>query len=68
MGVAIESLFHVLAVDDSIIDRKWIEKLLKTSYFQDLLMITFNYLFIYLFYFWSFDCRFFVVFFGQLLF
>ncbi|KAJ9685378.1 hypothetical protein PVL29_017417 [Vitis rotundifolia] len=34
MGMAGESQFHVLAVDDSIIDRKWIEKLLKTSSFQ----------------------------------
>ncbi|KAI8562449.1 hypothetical protein RHMOL_Rhmol03G0038400 [Rhododendron molle] len=31
MGLAIESRFHVLAVDDSIIDRKLIERLLKTS-------------------------------------
>ncbi|XP_034704768.1 two-component response regulator ORR9-like [Vitis riparia] len=34
MGMAAESHFHVLAVDDSLIDRKWIEKLLKTSSFQ----------------------------------
>eukprot|EP00261_Vitis_vinifera_P032095 XP_019073338.1 PREDICTED: two-component response regulator ORR9-like [Vitis vinifera] len=34
MGMAAESQFHVLAVDDSLIDRKWIEKLLKTSSFQ----------------------------------
>ncbi|KAH9602244.1 hypothetical protein KSS87_009757, partial [Heliosperma pusillum] len=29
-----DTQFHVLAVDDSIIDRKLIEKLLKTSSFQ----------------------------------
>ncbi|KAI3667270.1 hypothetical protein L6452_42320 [Arctium lappa] len=35
MGVAADSSqFHVLAVDDSIIDRKLIERLLKTSSFQ----------------------------------
>ncbi|CBI40158.3 Two-component response regulator ORR9 [Vitis vinifera] len=34
MGMAAESQFHVLAVDDSLVDRKWIEKLLKTSSFQ----------------------------------
>ncbi|KAL6327407.1 hypothetical protein AAG906_019720 [Vitis piasezkii] len=34
MDMAGESQFHVLAVDDSIIDRKWIEKFLKTSSFQ----------------------------------
>ncbi|KAK9056436.1 hypothetical protein SSX86_023797 [Deinandra increscens subsp. villosa] len=34
MGVATDSQFHVLAVDDSIIDRKLIERLLKTSSFQ----------------------------------
>ncbi|PIN04983.1 hypothetical protein CDL12_22478 [Handroanthus impetiginosus] len=33
-GVAKEPQFHVLAVDDSIIDRKLIEKLLKTSSYQ----------------------------------
>ncbi|XP_051144071.1 two-component response regulator ORR4-like [Andrographis paniculata] len=32
--VASEPQFHVLAVDDSIVDRKLIEKLLKTSSFQ----------------------------------
>lgn len=31
---ATESQFHVLAVDDSIIDRKLIERLLKTSSYQ----------------------------------
>ncbi|CBI40161.3 unnamed protein product, partial [Vitis vinifera] len=35
MGIAAETQFHVLAVDDSLIDRKLIEKLLKTSSFQD---------------------------------
>ncbi|KAJ7976635.1 Two-component response regulator [Quillaja saponaria] len=34
MGMAAESQFHVLAVDDSIIDRKVIEKLLRTSSYQ----------------------------------
>jgi two-component response regulator (ARR-A family) len=34
MGLALESQFHVLAVDDSLIDRKLIEKLLKTSSYQ----------------------------------
>jgi two-component response regulator (ARR-A family) len=34
MGLATESQFHVLAVDDSIIDRKLIERLLKTSSYQ----------------------------------
>lgn len=34
MGLAIQSQFHVLAVDDSIVDRKLIEKLLKTSSYQ----------------------------------
>lgn len=34
MGMATEAQFHVLAVDDSIIDRKLIEKLLKTSSYQ----------------------------------
>ncbi|KAK4476653.1 hypothetical protein RD792_015813 [Penstemon davidsonii] len=32
--VAIETQYHVLAVDDSIIDRKLIERLLKTSSYQ----------------------------------
>lgn len=32
--MAIESKFHVLAVDDSIVDRKLIERLLKTSSYQ----------------------------------
>ncbi|EOY19861.1 hypothetical protein QUC31_005928 [Theobroma cacao] len=31
MGMATEAQFHVLAVDDSLIDRKLIERLLKTS-------------------------------------
>ncbi|XP_061367848.1 uncharacterized protein LOC133310859 isoform X2 [Gastrolobium bilobum] len=34
MGMATESQFHVLAVDDSMIDRKLIERLLKTSSYQ----------------------------------
>ncbi|KAL8037019.1 hypothetical protein ABFX02_11G013100 [Erythranthe guttata] len=34
MGVAADSQFHVLAVDDSLIDRKLIERLLKISSFQ----------------------------------
>ncbi|OVA19971.1 Signal transduction response regulator [Macleaya cordata] len=34
MGMAAEAQFHVLAVDDSIIDRKLIESLLKTSSYQ----------------------------------
>ncbi|XVE86174.1 hypothetical protein DITRI_Ditri18aG0014800 [Diplodiscus trichospermus] len=34
MGMAAETQFHVLAVDDSIIDRKLIERLLKTSSYQ----------------------------------
>ncbi|EEF29785.1 two-component response regulator ARR8 [Ricinus communis] len=34
MSVATESKFHVLAVDDSLIDRKLIEKLLKISSYQ----------------------------------
>ncbi|KAI4348615.1 hypothetical protein L6164_009320 [Bauhinia variegata] len=34
MGIATESQFHVLAVDDSLIDRKLIERLLRTSSYQ----------------------------------
>uniref|UniRef100_A0A0A0L291 Response regulatory domain-containing protein n=1 Tax=Cucumis sativus TaxID=3659 RepID=A0A0A0L291_CUCSA len=34
MGMVSDSKFHVLAVDDSVIDRKLIEKLLKTSSYQ----------------------------------
>ncbi|KAJ6853079.1 two-component response regulator ORR9-like [Iris pallida] len=34
MAIAAESQFHVLAVDDSLLDRKLIERLLKTSSFQ----------------------------------
>lgn len=35
MGMAAaDDQFHVLAVDDSLIDRKFIERLLKTSSFQ----------------------------------
>ncbi|XP_047317290.1 two-component response regulator ORR3-like isoform X1 [Impatiens glandulifera] len=34
MGMAVQSKFHVLAVDDSVIDRRLIEMLLKTSSYQ----------------------------------
>ncbi|GAB2227923.1 hypothetical protein Droror1_Dr00009752 [Drosera rotundifolia] len=34
MATAVEPQFHVLAVDDSLIDRKLIERLLKTSSYQ----------------------------------
>ncbi|XVE52292.1 hypothetical protein DITRI_Ditri02bG0110900 [Diplodiscus trichospermus] len=34
LGMATESRFHVLAVDDSLVDRKLIERLLKTSSYQ----------------------------------
>ncbi|KAL4325682.1 hypothetical protein GQ457_11G010190 [Hibiscus cannabinus] len=34
MAMAAEAKFHVLAVDDTLIDRKLIEKLLKTSSYQ----------------------------------
>ncbi|RVW74267.1 Two-component response regulator ARR9 [Vitis vinifera] len=43
MGMAAESQFHVLAVDDSLVDRKWIEKLLKTSSFQGNYCCRFHY-------------------------
>lgn len=33
-GVSLETKFHALAVDDSIVDRKLIERLLKTSSYQ----------------------------------
>ena len=36
--VATETQFHVLAVDDSLIDRKLIERLLKTSSYQGILV------------------------------
>ena len=36
--MALETLFHVLVVDDSLINRKLIEKLFKTSYFQGILI------------------------------
>lgn len=39
MGMATESQFHVLAVDDSLIDRKLIEKLLKISSFQGTFLV-----------------------------
>lgn len=35
-----DTQFHVLAVDDSIIDRKLIERLLKTSSYQGILVKT----------------------------
>ena len=38
MVMTAETQFHVLAVDDSLIDRKLIEKLLKTSSFQGMLI------------------------------
>ncbi|XXG85972.1 hypothetical protein AAC387_Pa11g0966 [Persea americana] len=34
MAIPAETQFHVLAVDDSLIDRKLIERLLKTSSYQ----------------------------------
>lgn len=40
MGMAAEPQFHVLAVDDSLIDRKLIEKLLKNSSFQGTFLAT----------------------------
>ena len=43
MGMAAESQFHVLAVDDSLVDRKWIEKLLKTSSFQGMFIRRLNF-------------------------
>ena len=51
MGMAAESQFHVLAVDDSLIDRKWIEKLLKTSSFQGMLIRRSNFSFFLSFFF-----------------
>lgn len=52
MVMATESQFHVLAVDDSLIDRKLIERLLRNSSYQGI------YLFIFLFNFglWSINC------------
>ena len=40
MGMAAEPRFHVLAVDDSLIDRKLIEKLLKNSSYQGTFLAT----------------------------
>lgn len=37
MGLSAEAQFHVLAVDDSVIDRKLIERLLKTSSYQGII-------------------------------
>uniref|UniRef100_A0A2P2JE21 Putative A-type response regulator 7 n=1 Tax=Rhizophora mucronata TaxID=61149 RepID=A0A2P2JE21_RHIMU len=34
MAIAAETRFHVLAVDDSLVDRTLIERLLKTSSYQ----------------------------------
>lgn len=39
MGMAAENQFHVLAVDDSIIDRMLIERLLKTSSFNGTFLV-----------------------------
>jgi len=44
--MAAENQFHVLAVDDSIIDRMLIERLLKTSSFNGTFLV---YCFFYLF-------------------
>jgi len=41
MGMAAENQFHVLAVDDSIIDRMLIERLLKTSSFHGTFLVHF---------------------------
>ena len=41
MGMAAETQFHVLAVDDSIIDRMLIERLLKTSSFHGAFLVYF---------------------------
>lgn len=38
--MASETQFHVLAVDDSIVDRMLIEKLLKTSSFQGIIFLS----------------------------
>lgn len=46
MGMATDAQFHVLAVDDSNIDRKLIEMLLKTSSFQGNLSFIYSFLFV----------------------
>uniref|UniRef100_A0A2P2JDZ1 Two-component response regulator ARR9 n=1 Tax=Rhizophora mucronata TaxID=61149 RepID=A0A2P2JDZ1_RHIMU len=38
MAIAAETRFHVLAVDDSLVDRTLIERLLKTSSYQGYLL------------------------------
>lgn len=40
-NMATQSQFHVLAVDDSLIDRKLIERLLKTSSYQGISLLVF---------------------------
>ena len=52
--MAVEPQFHVLAVDDSLVDRKLIEKLLKTSSFQGMLMKKIDQSPFFVF--WSFGC------------
>lgn len=44
MAMTVEAQFHVLAVDDSIIDRMLIERLLKTSSFHGTFFV--HYLFL----------------------
>lgn len=39
MGMAAESQFHVLAVDDSLFDRKYIERLLQKSSCQGIMSV-----------------------------
>jgi len=39
MGMTAEPEFHVLAVDDSLIDRKLIERLLKNSSYQGIILL-----------------------------
>ena len=52
MGMAAEPQFHVLAVDDSLIDRKLIERLLKSSSYQGIKMQTFQILIVFFCIFW----------------
>lgn len=42
-AVATQPQFHVLAVDDSVLDRKLIERLLKTSSYQGILVLLFDF-------------------------
>lgn len=58
MVMAVKSQFHVLAVDDSVIDRKLIEKLLKTSSYQGNSISLICYRVILLVFFFSFAFRF----------